>query len=415
MNVRKNVLIHFLGKLIPAVSSLLIMAGGIRYLGKTAFGKYNLMFSAAVILSSLFAGWVQQSILRFLSDDKKNKSEDAEKFFRLGLVASLLTGLIAVPIGVFYFKLDLISLGYYAGFSCLFVYLAVRLTLFQASFQALEYAIVESFFYLLTVLIALYFLFFEDRSDFMVYYTAMFISLVIVSLSLFFSDRHRIRVKITAAKDVSFFKKAFAFGFPLTIWMLIASLLNYLDRFVINHYAGYEAVGVYSSVYDFIYKVSGFLSLPILLAYHPAISNAWNKNDVSSGKALILKALWYELLMIVTVFVVIFLLHEWIFHTVFHLYDAAAGKIFIPLALSSMLWQMSLLIQKPLEFNARQKMMIAGVAVTVVCNLVLNSLLIPFFGFTAAAWVTLGTTLFYFLFVAWFASREFKAPNTLIV
>jgi len=65
MNPNKSAFIYFLGKGIPALAQLLIIVFGIRILGAEKYGEYNLLFGSAMILSSLFIGWIQQGILKF--------------------------------------------------------------------------------------------------------------------------------------------------------------------------------------------------------------------------------------------------------------------------------------------------------------------------------------------------------------
>src|SRR5882724_10683769 len=81
MVVSRSIIIYFLGKLIPAISSLLFMFLGLRYLGKSEFGKYNLLFNASAVISTFLIGWIQQSILRFSSGGENDLAPE-KNFFR---------------------------------------------------------------------------------------------------------------------------------------------------------------------------------------------------------------------------------------------------------------------------------------------------------------------------------------------
>ncbi len=410
MNISRNVIIHFLGKLVPAFTNLLIMIGGIRILGKADFGKYNLMFSAVVMASSLCVGWIQQSCLRFLSGENDKKNLLTAHYRKLGLWASLGCGTIMLVSGNFYFELDPMDNLIYTGFSILFSYLAVYLTILQASFRSFRYAVTESLFYLLAVLFALLLIFGLGQKDFNVFFMAMLLALMIVLSIQFLASKKKEEViqLLHRMESPGFVRKAFSFGFPLTVWLLLSSTLNYMDRFIINRFYGYEEVGIYGFVYDFIFRVGGFLSLPILLAYHPAIAKAWNEKDFVEGKKLIRKALKAELLILTAIFFVVYLFHDWIFSVFFHLEDASSRSIYLPVALSAVFWQMSLLIQKPLELNASQTLMITGIVIALLLNLILNLLTVPSMGFVSAAYNTLFSSLFYLVFVSYFYTREFK-------
>ena len=119
---------------------------------------------------------------------------------------------------------------------------------------------------------------------------------------------------------------------------------------------GFDAVGIYGSVYDLIFKISGFMTLPVLLTYHPAISRAWSGEEYSRGKDLIIQAVAFELLILLVMFCGLYFFSDYIFNAIFAKNIPELGTLFIPIALSAVLWQISMIIQKPMEFNFRQKL-----------------------------------------------------------
>jgi O-antigen/teichoic acid export membrane protein len=74
-----------------------------------------------------------------------------------------------------------------------------------------------------------------------------------------------------------------------------------------------------------------------------------------------------------------------------------SAEIVLPLAISGFLWQMSLLAHKPLEILCETKRMLAGMSAALVVNLLGNRLLIPIYGYKAAAYLAVVSSLTYLL------------------
>ena len=95
--MKKDVLIYFAGKIIPALANLAIIILAVRFLGKAEYGKYSLVFYATMLLSTLTFGWIQQSILRFLSAYPGEQVLVINRFFFLTVISTL----SAVILGLF--------------------------------------------------------------------------------------------------------------------------------------------------------------------------------------------------------------------------------------------------------------------------------------------------------------------------
>lgn len=405
MSQNKNAFIYFLGKLVPALAQLLIIVFGVRILGTEAYGKYNLLYGSAMIISSLFIAWIQQGILKFFFSLEEENKHKRGLFLKITLVPVLFSIVATIIIGQTYFQLDGVSQFYFSLFTALFCCLSVVLTLMQTGFKPFLYALSESAFYLLSIGFAAYYIVYEEEKNFIVFFKAMGIALLLLLMLMGAIVLKRNKVGFSSTTNV-FFKKVFHYGFPLTIWLFVSNAFNIADRFVIEHYKGYEAVGEYSSVYDLIYKVSGFITLPLLLAFHPEISKKWSEKNEDEVKRLTNTTLIKEIGISILIFICFFLIKRLIFETVFKIQIENINTLFITLAASSILWQASLIIQKPLELNYRQKLMIVGISITIVLNFFLNLLLVPHYGIIAAGFTTLASTLFYFIFVYINSNKE---------
>jgi O-antigen/teichoic acid export membrane protein len=83
MSLKQNMLVYFIGKIFPALSVLLVMYLGVKYLGEDGFGRYNLIYNTITVLISLLIGWIQQSMLRFNSHNDFSKEDSNKNILRL--------------------------------------------------------------------------------------------------------------------------------------------------------------------------------------------------------------------------------------------------------------------------------------------------------------------------------------------
>lgn len=411
MTQRRNMLIYFFGKVVPALCALFIMIAGMRFLGKDEFGRYSLLFNSINIAITFFIGWIQQSMLRFSPGVSGEEFNQRGQFVIYSFFSSLLAAASIFFLSIFYFDEPLLNAGLVAIFVFCFSMLAVHLTYLQSQFRPREFAVTESSFYLLTTLAlsAVIFLAFPKRMIF--FYAGWLIAGISWLIVESIRNRKLIVSSLRAAIDKSFFTKSLQYGFLITAWLMISNLYNVVDRFIIRHYYDFEAVGIYSVVYDFIYRLTGFATLPVLLTLHPVIMKTWNENRKAESIAYIRKAVYLLCLLMVAELAGYLIFGSWIFAEFFHLETAGLTTLIIPLVISSVLWQAALFMHKPLELLFRQRQMISGILISLVCNIVLNIIFIPVYGYQAAAYTTLASTIIYIAYVIVAGSYIKKASS----
>ena len=111
--MKKDVIIYFIGKMIPALVNLAIIVLGVRFLGEEQYGKSSLIFSGVILISNFSFTWIQQSMVRFLSAFKEQPSGSISRFFFL-TIASTLAGTIALLLSSVFYLLG--------GIPCFFPY-----------------------------------------------------------------------------------------------------------------------------------------------------------------------------------------------------------------------------------------------------------------------------------------------------
>jgi O-antigen/teichoic acid export membrane protein len=399
MKQERNMLIYFLGKMVPATAVLFVMVFGVRFLGKAEFGRYNLLFNCINISVTFFAGWIQQSMLRFNAGTEEILIHDRMQFIRYAVVSSLLCAAVIFLFTVFYFHETAVNSLVTGVFAFALSQLTVHLTYQQSRFRTERYVITESLYYIVAVLALSIVMFFSMPKQMISFYCAWLIAGMSWMIAESAMDGKAVVESLKIKTDQAFLKKTFQFGFLITGWLMISSLFNVADRFIIRHYFDFEKVGVYSVVYDLIYRITAFVSMPVLLTLHPLIMKMWNESRQQDAMALIRKAVLLLGLLLVAEITGYLILGNWLFETLFHLDTPGLMPLMIPLIISSVLWQAALFLHKPMEIFFKQRQMIAGILISLASNIILNFIFVPRYGFQAAAYTTLASTLVYIAFV----------------
>lgn len=399
MTLNRDTLIYAAGKILPAVSVLGLMWAGLRYLGSADYGKYILLANTSTTITAFSSGWIQQSIIRYSGMGmEKHESIGRMPFNRLlffsSLFAALVTGLVC--------RAYLGESWAVSSAACLYTLIfnayTIQLSLLQSGMNAKRFALTESLAAAAGILIVLTVFLVLPAPGFLFmlggtatgYLTALLFNSGITS-------------KLPKKNDIHLlFKRYISFGGPLTVWLFLSSLFNIADRFMIEHYFSYREVGQYSAVYDLIYKISAFLSVPVLLTYHPRIAGDWNRSDFHSAGRHIRAAVFLEIILMFLMFLAFLLLGSTLLPLLLNETWGEAATWHYQLIFSSMIWQISMFLHKKMEMMMKLHIMLAGIILSLVLNLTLNTMLLPVYGFHFAATSTLICTLFYAFWIVLF-------------
>jgi len=392
-------LIYFSGKLLPAGCMLFLMVAGVQFLGKSEYGRYNLLYNCVNIAITFCIGWIQQSMLRFNTGVEEEKTFQRNQFALYSMVCSLLASAAIFILTVIYFDETVLNSFLVSLFTFTLCLFTVSQTYLQSHFRPGEYALTESAFYLVTIAVLGCIIYFSLPPNMILFFAAWLSAGLVWILVKGLQRMKSIQSALKSKFDPPFFKKTFQYGYLITTWLLVSSLFNVTDRFIIRHYYDYESVGVYSAVYDFIYRLTSFATLPVLLTLHPLIMKTWNENRKRESISLIWKAIFLLSLLLIAELIGYFIFGDWIFERFFHIDTSNLRMLTVPIIVSSVLWQAAIFFHKTLELQFRQRQMIIGIVLSLLSNIVMNIIFIPVYGFEIAAFTTLASTLIYILYV----------------
>ena len=414
MLMKKDVIIYFLGKSIPAIVSLVMIVLVVRFLGEDQYGKYSLIVYVAILVTQLCFTWIQQSMIRFLSLYKEKPGEILSRLFFLTVLSTLPAILIMFLVCFLYFSLNLYELLIVVFYTAMYILFIFRLTLYQAYMKPVKYASYESIYSIFLLLFLFGFIYFIAYKNFIIVFISMGAGFLLTEIvhGLFLTEPI---YKIDIGRihwDKTFTKKVMDYGLPLTIWIFISTFTMMADRYIIKEFDGYAAAGTYAAIKDLVTKISTFAILPISIAYSAKINDAWNSRNSLKARSLIREALVIELVVGLLVSIGFLVFCQVFYLRILHLRGEGLFFTSAFLIASVFLWQAAMFFQKPLELLYKQRTMVLLILLSLGVNVVLNLVFIPKFGFPAAAINALVSVALYSL-LSFFLSRTLMRRHLL--
>ena len=200
------------------------------------------------------------------------------------------------------------------------------------------------------------------------------------------------------------FRQMLTFGSPMVLWSLASFILVFSDRFFLNHYTDTSTVGIYSLAYKFAFVLSA-------LAYEP-FQMIWDVQRFQIAKRPDAQELYSRVFLYMNVILggVGLALSLFVKDFLYVMSDHAFLPAYrlVPLLIAAQVvfswagfWNLGLYI------SGRTKVMASGAGVLVSITLILNYMLIPWFGIYGAAWATLVAYATRFLWIYHFAQRYY--------
>ena len=196
--------------------------------------------------------------------------------------------------------------------------------------------------------------------------------------------------KIPWEKDssVELAKEMAKYGFPLVVGNLAAWILSLSDRYILEFFRGAHEVGIYSASYAISEKSILLLSSLFMLASGPIGMNIWEKEGEKKSQEFVSKLTRYYLLICLPAVVGLSVLARPVID-VLTAPEYYQGFRIVPLvALGGFFLGLQQRFQAGLAFHKRTNLIMIGIIASGLLNLGLNFLLVPRYGYMAAAVTT---------------------------
>jgi O-antigen/teichoic acid export membrane protein len=400
-------LVYLPSVVIPAAVALLGVVVFTRLLGVNDFGVYSVVAAVVTILTVGGGEWIGQSILRYLPEQRDDVARRELVASSLGM--SLATMLLVIALGTVFrlvvagrsFDVLVLPVTALLAMEILFTVAGAEV---QARMQARRLSLyriagsVARFAFALGCM-----LWFARSVEWLLVGAAVGRGLLALALTL--DVARDANGWIRPRLDGWVVRRFASFGVPIIGWTMCSQVLGLSDRFIISAIKGNVEAGIYSASYALVAMAFQLISGPLMTAAHPLIVTAWRdrRHDVpdvvtSSSRLYLMASLPALALLVVCRRQVVELLLAAGFHE---------GSAVVPaLAFGSVVWGLGRYGNKCLELAERTRTMFLLVLVTALANIALNLLLVPRYGYIAAAWTTLACNTLYPVLVYVAAQRH---------
>jgi O-antigen/teichoic acid export membrane protein len=395
---------YFGGKIVPGLMGLMSVPIFIRLIGMDQYGRFALFVPFLMAVAGASSGWLAQGVLRFhpVSTDPPERHHAFDRAVTKCTVASVAVTAVAsaaVLAGLRYPMLA--SLASLAFCLSLLTY-TVTLSKLQAQLHpvaVLQREIVRSIgcfaFPLILIVIT-------GRKQFEMLLLGQAIAYTCAFL-LGYSRTARApqspaiseEIPATSFSTSGISRQLWHFGWAVGLWLLLSQVLPVIDRWAIQRFAGYASAGVYASLYEIAIRSFSFLVFPLTQAAHPRIMRAWNEGRFAASYRIIRYSVLTQLIIFVTVLGGVILFAPRITRLILGFSDPTAARMLPVLLVGGFLWQLALLLHKPLEISHRTVAMLAAMAAVVALNIVSCFLFIPLYGYQAAGYILVASACSY--------------------
>jgi len=380
-------------RFVPALTSLITVPVFTAAISKADYGAFYLVSSVAALFSAVATGWISSSAMRFYWPFKLKNRLDA---FTSTVLWTATTTLISTGIlmaGIAFFLRDRLSpevahlvpaaLAYY-----FFNFLTnVLVQVLRAANRASAFARMQIMGTLLTTGLSIAFVWWGHWG------AAGILGGVAIgwAITLIPMLREIAKEGSVSPRDIDepLLREFLSFGMPMVPVGLATWALVLLDRFVINRFQGAAAVGLYSVMYALGEKIMQLVTIPLLLTMSPSLTEAFERRGqhlaerVQTQFVRYFALVTFPLLAGMTVaaqpFVRIFVSPEY----------ADAWRVLPIIAAGSMLASFSQIAGTGLGLHKKTKLIMLNTIGAASLNLGANMLLVPRFGYLAAACNTL--------------------------
>ena len=197
---------------------------------------------------------------------------------------------------------------------------------------------------------------------------------------------------LTLKPKILYFSLLLKFGLPSLVISLLFYILDWVDRLIIKDLVGLSQVGIYSLGYRLGSAINIIFVIPFALIWAPIRMEYLKQENTDEFMTKVVS--YYSIVGMSIVFISILFGRE-VISLVFHNRDyAPAARVFPIVMLSILFYGYQNILDFGIYLHKKLHYYMVVASAGIIVNVVLNFLLIPHFGYIAAAYVTFLTYLF---------------------
>ncbi len=375
-------------------------------------GQYTIINTTIAFIFLILLGWVNQAVIRFSNmysrDDEERQSFYSTIFISFFAMTALVTGVF----GAGYFLMPSLFQDVQGIFLLtLFVFFSygvgqVMMTFLLYSNRRGLNSILLLGSATTKVLLTLVMTKTVTDSIMAIFISHSITDMTVSIIAMMASSTHRhIRFKAYSTKMLKLFV---SYGFPLLGLSLMMSVLNISDRYIIKAYMGNGPVGLYTSNYSIASSIFTLIVVGLSRGIYPKILNAWNNQDRQGAMFYLSSGVRYYAIIALPAAIGLWLLSEPIASICLDKAYFSGSFVIGIVALGMFFSGLSEYYNRGWELTTNTKPILLNCFIVAVIKIILNVILIPIFGYSAAAYTTLITFAIYLLISIQRSHKEVK-------
>lgn len=390
---------------VPAAVSMLLLPITTRLFAPASYGNYVLAVSTLTLLQLVANAWLSSTIIRFYA--RAEMEQDTERLdstaFALILLQSFGASLLFVVVlllirgsiqpELFYLML-IVPVQMFA-----FNLLVLPTQVLRARRQLGSYNIITITKTILPPVVGITVCLLMDRNVVGMMAGAAAASWLLVPIGYMLCFTANTRPKLSFF-DRSWASKILAFGVPLIPALLMVEILDLSDRFIIGAYRGTVETGIYAASYSVAALTMQLITLLVTAATAPLIVSIWEQQGRKPTESFLAFVTRVLILIGAPAVVGMSLLSKQIM-VLFSTEDYVAGAVIIPFVAGGVfLLGLQWIAQRGMMLANKTKSIMILYTTVGLLNIVLNIVLVPRFGYVAAAWTTFGCYVMLLILIA---------------
>jgi O-antigen/teichoic acid export membrane protein len=390
--IGRNIVSLLFSRVIAGIILFLIYTRLLQYFGPNVAGQYGLLVGFLTVFNFFVDLGMQQLIIKKVSENKAEASKYLSNYFAIQLLLGIGFMLILDSVVFLAHYPEVVKHALYiTGLSLLITSLSYPFMSIINAFQKLGImakinfinSLINASMMFLTVLL--------HKGIFFMAFSALAVGVFDFGVYWYITEKNFTHFSIKF--DFPFWKKLLVLNLPFTL-LTFFSIYNRIDTLLLPHLRNFTENGYYTAVYKF-WDTLAFLPAVVTISLYPFFAESMAAGRVEDARKGLVSYTRYMIALALPLTVGAFLLSDKLTLAFFGpAFAPASHAMWVLVAAVSVLFIYSPINGLIITERTRAAVKITGF--NLFFNIVANLILIPKFGFVAAAWTTLASE-----FVQW--------------
>jgi len=378
--LKRNTIIFLFGSFGSKILSVILLPYYTNILSTEEFGKAELLLTSAGLLIPLISCSITDAVLRFSMDNSYEK----KNVLNWGLIVILFgnfVGILLYPLLCIFIEKNLVP-RLYIYMICMSIY-GLFSSFIKGVGKTVIYAI-GGLIYTITYSVSNIVMLSVMKLGVLGYIDSSIVACIVASTYYFFFANLKEYLLMSGRKNSLILREMLKYSIPLIPNNISWWISNSSDKYLINLYIGTSETGLYSIAYRVPNLINTVASVFINAWQLAAIENLDKKE--SNKFYVTVYNIYFRYMVLISTFII--LLSNFISKVLFSRDFYHAG-VFIPvLVLAAFFCNLSTFVGGILTAYKSTKVIFASTTAGAVINIILNLIVIPFWGGIGAAWTT---------------------------